>query len=454
MESKKVTNLQSLREKVGKYHLGEKTVLIPEMNRIGAHLFVATFRGFGIHAEVLETYKGMDLGKEYTSGKECYPCQVTMGDILYFAKKQKERLEDAFNPEDYVYFLPTSEGPCRYGMYNRYQRMVLDSLPGLDRLKITSLSTADGYSLAGSLDEDKVLDFQKAGYFSLVVADVMERLLWRVRPYQKEAGMADEFIDRSMHRMAEAFEIYGPRKDFEKILDELEEIIKEGKKIIDPSIPPKPLIGIVGEIFLRMHTGANQDLIRALERHGAEVVNASLAEWVNYVSYEGLRNAKQEFWLNLKQLRLAPMRAHLKDIKNFGLDLWYKEKKQNQVYNRAKPLIDLAGDHKIAHLEDILKEADLFCFDVGTEACLSIASILVYAREGYNGVVNVYPFTCMPGTTTSAIVRPIMNHMKVPYLDTPYDGTYQPGREAAIRTFMYQAQQHFTRNGRVDLSNA
>ncbi|UCF57390.1 MAG: CoA activase, partial [Deltaproteobacteria bacterium] len=140
------------------------------MNRIGAHLFVATFRGFGIHAEVLETYKGMDLGKEYTSGKECYPCQVTMGDILYFAKKQKERLEDAFNPEDYVYFLPTSEGPCRYGMYNKYQRMVLDSLPGLDRLKITSLSTADGYSLAGSLDEDKVLDFRKAGYFSLVVA--------------------------------------------------------------------------------------------------------------------------------------------------------------------------------------------------------------------------------------------------------------------------------------------
>jgi predicted nucleotide-binding protein (sugar kinase/HSP70/actin superfamily) len=77
-----------------------------------------------------------------------------------------------------------------------------------------------------------------------------------------------------------------------------------------------------------------------------------------------------------------------------------------------------------------------------------------YVHEGYNGVVNVYPFTCMPGTATSAIVRPIMNRKKVPYLDTPYDDTFQPGREAAIRTFMYQAKQHYERNGRADLNSA
>jgi predicted nucleotide-binding protein (sugar kinase/HSP70/actin superfamily) len=76
-----------------------------------------------------------------------------------------------------------------------------------------------------------------------------------------------------------------------------------------------------------------------------------------------------------------------------------------------------------------------------------------YVRDGYNGVVNVYPFTCMPSTITSAIVRPLMNRQRVPYLDTPYDGTYQPGREGAIRTFMYQAEKHLERNGRRDLSS-
>jgi hypothetical protein len=41
-----------------------------------------------------------------------------------------------------------------------------------------------------------------------------------------------------------------------------------------------------------------------------------------------------------------------------------------------------------------------------------------------------------------------MNRLEVPFLDAPYDDSYQPGREATIRTFMYQAQQHFKRNGR------
>ncbi|MBW1770526.1 MAG: hypothetical protein JRJ17_05070 [Deltaproteobacteria bacterium] len=63
-------------------------------------------------------------------------------------------------------------------------------------------------------------------------------------------------------------------------------------------------------------------------------------------------------------------------------------------------------------------------------------------------MVNVYPFTCMPSTITTSIMRPIMNREKIPFLDAPYDGTSQPGRESAIRTFMYQANQHFNRHGR------
>jgi predicted nucleotide-binding protein (sugar kinase/HSP70/actin superfamily) len=102
----------------------------------------------------------------------------------------------------------------------------------------------------------------------------------------------------------------------------------------------------------------------------------------------------------------------------------------------------------VGELEKVLKEEDLFSFEIGTEACLSIAGIMEYARGGYNGVVNVYPFTCMPSTATSAIVRPLMSKLRIPYLDTPYDSSSQPGREAAIRTFMYQAQQHLGQNGR------
>ena len=191
MQLKKENNFESLTQSIGKFHLSKKKVLIPEMNRIAAHLVAATFRGFGIQAEVLETYRGLDLGKEYTSGKECFPCQVTMGDILFFVDKEKKKLEDAFDPEDYIYFLPESDGPCRFGMYNKYQRLVLDSFPGLAALKIVSLTTKDGYSLKGLIEHDKVLDFRKTLYFTVIVADILDRLLWRIRPYENKEGIAD-----------------------------------------------------------------------------------------------------------------------------------------------------------------------------------------------------------------------------------------------------------------------
>jgi predicted nucleotide-binding protein (sugar kinase/HSP70/actin superfamily) len=448
MKSKHQHHLDSPTKGIGKFNLQNKTVLIPEMNRIAAHLMAATFRSFGSNAMVLETYKGLDLGKKYTSGKECFPCQVTLGDILLFLKSEKEKRGSDFDPENYLYFLPESDGPCRFGMYNTFQRMVLDTFPEMDRVKIVSITAKDGYSLDGVIDKSRVLDFRKASYVAVVVADIMERLLWRIRPYETRQGIADAFIEQSRRQMESLFETRAAATDFGGILDKLEEIVKTGRTLIDPAIPRKPLIGIVGEIFLRMHTNSNQDLIHALESHGAEVVNSSLAEWVNYVTYGQLRENKINFRLSLQQGNLGGLKGHLHKIISSGADLFYQEMRQKQFYKRATRLIDLEHDHKISHLEKQLKKEDIFTFDVTTETCVSIAAILQFVKEGYNGVVNVYPFTCMPGMTTSAIVKPVMNRMRVPYLDTPYDGSFQPGRETAIRTFMHQATQHFQRHGR------
>jgi predicted nucleotide-binding protein (sugar kinase/HSP70/actin superfamily) len=251
-----------------------------------------------------------------------------------------------------------------------------------------------------------------------------------------------------MREMESVFETHGAGDDFDRMLDKLEEITGCAKFLIDPSIPTKPLIGIVGEIFLRMHVDSNQDLIRVLERHGAEVVNSSLAEWVNYITYGQLRENKINFRLNLQQLNFNGLKNYFQKIIRFGGDLIYQEMRQNQFYKRTTRLIDFEHDHQVSRLERLLKKEDIFTFDVTTETCLSISAILQFVKEGCNGIVNVYPFTCMPGMTTSAIVKPVMNHMRTPYLDTPYDGGFQPGRETAIRTFMHQASQHFQCNGR------
>jgi hypothetical protein len=100
--------------------------------------------------------------------------------------------------------------------------------------------------------------------------------------------------------------------------------------------------------------------------------------------------------------------------------------RQKQLYNRVRQIIDIAGDHRVDHLDNLLSEEELFSFEVGTEACLSIAGIMEYACQGFNGIVNVYPFTCMPSTITSAVISPVMGRMGIPYIDTPYDSSLQP----------------------------
>lgn len=216
-------------------------------------------------------------------------------------------------------------------------------------------------------------------------------------------------------------------------------------KIGMSSIPMDIIDAIVGEIYLRMHAKANQDLIKRLEHHGAETVIASFAEWINYVSYEGMRNARQKLSEKMMRGQLASLGTCMKELLSFGMDYYYQESQLKKIYRRARALIDLARDHKIVHLERRLQEQDTYSFDIGTETGLSIATALEFANHGYSGVVNVYPFTCMPGMTTSAILKPLMNDLGVPYLDVACDSSIQPGREAATRTFMYQAHQQQTK---------
>jgi predicted nucleotide-binding protein (sugar kinase/HSP70/actin superfamily) len=448
----KVTQLDTFRiigERVGRFNVEGKRFLIPEMNSFNSQLLAGVFQSFGVNAEVMETYEGLDLGKKFTSGKECFPCVVTLGDILYFMEKERERCGDTFDPENYMYFMPGSNGPCRFGMYNKYHRIILDSMPGLKKVKITALNADDAYDLEGMIPKEKMRDFRKAGYLSIVIGDILDRLLWRIRPYEKTEGKTDEFIYEARRRMTESFSKYSSEKNLSAILMDLEEIVKEGKEVIDTSVPRKPLIGVVGEIYVRTHVKSNQDTIRTLEKYGAEAINASIGEWINYTTYEQVRLAKIALQLHMRRSQLKELKKYLLQYLKYNLTLMYQYVQQRKVYQMVRKYIDIEEDHKIGHLEKVLKKTNLFSFEVGTEACLSISSALELAHRGYNGIVNIFPFTCMPSNLTASIAKPLMAKLNVPYIDVSYDGSYQPGREAALRTFMYQAYQHFKANGRA-----
>ncbi len=420
---------------------GARRVLIPEMALSGARLMAAAFRAFGVPAEVMESYRGLALGKEFTSGKECFPCQVTLGDILHHLGREEERLGPAFDAGRYLYFMPEAGGPCRFGMYARFQRLVLERRPDYRGLAIVCLTTEDAYSAAGLVPAGEGRAFKKLAYAAVVMGDVLDRMVWRARPYERTPGAVDRLAGDALAALEAEVERHGRKLRFARFGALLGEAARSCSALRDAGAPRRPLIGIVGEIYLRSHPASNGDLIRRIESCGGEAVAASIAEWVNYISCLRAREERRRVGRALRRADgrgLARLRRWLSLEAERGWMAW----RRDGFYRRARRRLDIVPDHGLRGLEASLKREDLYRFELGTEAPLSIGGALEYVRGGCDGVVNVYPFTCMPGTLASGILGPLLRRLRVPYLEAPCDDSMQPNREAALRTFLHQAAQN------------
>jgi predicted nucleotide-binding protein (sugar kinase/HSP70/actin superfamily) len=429
-------------DKVKQFDVTGKTLLIPSMAPFASRLLAAAFHAVGVDAQIMETYKGLALGKEFTSGKECFPCQVTLGDILYFLRNEKDRLGPAFSPDNYVYFLPEADGPCRFGMYNKMQRLVLDRFEEFRDVPITYLSTRNAYSTAAIMPAEASSIFRKLCYVTIIISDILDRIVWRVRPYELRPGLTDSFLEKALEAVAAEVEQNGASLEVKRFLDIVEDIASTARTFIDTRQPRRPQVGIIGEIYVRTHPDSNQNIVRVLERFGVEVVVSSVAEWINYITYDTAREHKRHLKLALLKRDFTSVRGILNDLISTEIEKYYQLMRQSQIYSHALKHLDIHVDHRIGTLEKRLDRDRLFSFDVGTESALSIGAALEQLHEGYNGVVNVFPFTCMPSSVCTAILKPLLNKMRMPYIDAAYDGAIQPNREIALRTFVYQAKQH------------
>lgn len=430
-----------LHSQVRQSDISGRTLLIPLMAPAASRLIAASFRAVGVNAIVLESYTGLALGKEFTSGKECFPCQVTAGDILYHLQNEKERLGQAFDPARYAFFMPEAEGPCRFGMYNKLQRLILDRFEDFKEVPIAYLSTRNSYGSEGIMPPERASVFRKLSYVSVIIADVLDRTVWRVRPYEWRPGLTDAFMETALQAMEAAIEAKGGDLCYHKLYDLLEDIVSTAAGFVNPRLPRRPRIGIIGEIYLRSHPQSNQDIVRRLERFGAEVVDASIGEWVNFVSYDRGRRLKHQWQSARRRGDGETVRSLAKSRVGNAIEQLWQAWRQSQAFGRALRHLDIQPDHSIATVECRLENAHLFDFTIGTEAALSIGGALEYVHGGFDGIVNVFPFTCMPSTIAAAVLKPLLHQKRIPFIDAPYDGTIQPNREVALRTFVYQATQ-------------
>ena len=424
-----------------------KKIVAPLLDHATTHTIVAGIGGV-LDAEVTvlpSDPETIHLGKRFSSGRECYPYIVTLSDILSFFYN----LPPGENENDYVLIYPQAHGPCRFGQYHTAINLVLDR-EGFSGVTVVSPTTEDAYTLQGQLTKEEGKALRLVMFNSIVAGDILNRMHARTRPYEKEAGLADSLYEEGLDELCSIIREYSrrgaarsvtPLSSFEPVFTGLRKIAEWFNAAIDPLKEKKPVIGIIGEIYLRMHTPSNRDIAGKLESFGCETITASLTEWINYTTY-------MRKWDAARGLRAAAARPLRKSVKHAADYLMYTLTELYQIYRMRRGYksvsssIDIPQDHSTGDLFDQL-DGD-YIPDLHGEAILSIALAKTWFREGCHGVVNVMPFGCMPGNNADWVLsgHPDFIQSGFPYLALDYDDTVNPTTDPLLAVFSDKARRY------------
>ena len=376
-----------------------ETVWIPPLHPVGVTLMAAALRSVGTNARAMtsETVEGFTLAKSYCRGTECVPAPATIGAFLQVLKKSAA-------PEREVLFMPSAKGPCRFGQYNTLHRMILDEAG----FKNTRVEAWDDES--GTYGTD--LTTSRRLYNALMAGDLLYKARCRLRPYAADRDAFDALIKEEIERASLACE---KGSDVGKALAESTARLSRVK-----TLPvKKPLVGIVGEIYVRCNTFTNGDLVETIEDAGGEAWLAPVTEWFQYLSFMDSVFAREEKMGALVRLK--------KGLKNAYM--------MHKGRSMAKHMAPIIGDRMEPAISSTIKAGERFMprrFD--GESILTLGRAVEFARNGADLIINCAPFGCMPGTLTAGIFQKIEGELGVPIVSLFFDG--ETDLRNLVRTYL------------------
>jgi predicted nucleotide-binding protein (sugar kinase/HSP70/actin superfamily) len=373
----------------------------------------ATLHALGTPAETLPPpdAETLALGRERCLGRECLPLFVATGDLLRRARRPD------FDPAHSAYMMPTTCGPCRFGQYRTLQRLLFDEA-GLSDLEILSPNAENGYQGLG----DNPLRLRRLAWQGIVGVDLLLKLRHEVRPYERSEGETDRVYQACLRRLLEAIEEGGGRRAVAAMAWAGAQFAAIG---IDRS-RQKPLVGMVGEIYLRANPFTNQDIVRQVESLGGEVWVAPMMEWFYFTN-----------WGAQMRSRMAARGGEW--LKSFLTDR-VQRYDEGRMLEPIRHLLTFPHEPPVAEL--MANVRPYYDPALGTEAALSIGKAVDFARRGLCGVLNILPFTCMPGVVVSGLAETVRaDHDHVPWLNVIYDAQGGTNVQTRLEAFMYQARQ-------------
>ncbi len=385
--------------------LAGRKIWIPRMTYAGAKMSAAAFGAFGVDAsETPESNeRTLELGGLHSSGEECYPAKITLGDFLRILEA------DDFDPEKTAFFMPTAEGPCRFGQYGPYLRQLLDKM-GYQNVPILSPTSRNGYDDLGKYGRK----FIRRMWRGLVAGDILNKMLLKTRPYETEKGAADAAFEQSLTIMGDVLrdpELLDAKACSAAMVVAMEKACKIYQAVPADYTTDKLLIGVVGEIFCRLNTFSNFEAIRRIEAHGGEAWLSDVAEWVFYTNW----SHKDDLLRRGKKISLSMLGVKIKDA--------IQRKDEAALLGPWKEhLKGYEEPHDVYH--DVLKPGWPYLPADGTlgEMVLSVGKTVYLHGKGIDGIIDISPFTCMNGIVSEAVYHEVAkDHDDLPIRNFYFD---------------------------------
>ncbi len=409
----------------------DRVLYIPRMCAGASEAMAAAFRGAGIEARVCPAAgpEAVERARRHTSGEECYPQVVTLAEFLLAMDLP------GFEPARAAFVMPTTTGPCRFGQYAPFLKRALRRM-GCGEVAVVSPNSDAGYrDVAGAAPE-----LRRYLWWATVGADLLRRALLRTRPYEAEPGAADRAYYHALADLCRALEAPGGAvaERRARVIGALERAAARFRAL--PRTPRDAvLVGLVGEIFCRLNTFSNHEVVRRLEALGAEVWLSGIAEWVWYVN----------FW-EVYELK-ARGRAWSREMLATRLSQWVQGREEKAL---EAPFRTLLADRPEPHgAAEVLEQAFPYLPWQGAigEMVLSVGKAVYVMEHGAHGVLDVSPFGCMNGVVSEAVyLRVSQEHGGFPIRNLYVDET-AGDLDLRLEMFVEMARSYRDRKGAADL---
>jgi len=364
-----------------KFMKKEYTILSPQMSPIHFEFLRHAFKACGYNFEILPSVDtgAVEEGLKYVNNDACYPSIIVTGQLIEAVKSGK------YDTDKLACIISQTGGGCRASNYIGFIRKALADA-GYPHIPVISLNASGlekhpGFKMS--------LRFIRRALRAMVYGDLLNRLTLATRPYERTPGDVDNAHDYWRSIAADNIRHMSARKfsrNVQRMVAAFDAIPITDEK--------KPVVGVVGEILVKYHPTANNEIVKVLEEEGAEVKVPDLIDFLLYCAYN----------MNFKHEKLG----RSKIFAHFGnIAISMMESARRRMRKTLEKSARFSAPSSIIEKAEAASEFLSIGNQTG-EGWFLTGEMAELIREGADGIVCVQPFACLPNHIVGkGVIQPI-----------------------------------------------